>query len=292
MPMSPLSKPRSRLFINYRRDDTGGVAGRLADSLDRYFGAGRVFRDVDGIRAGSNFEQVLRDTAQGADAMIVLIGPRWLAATDAQGRARLHDPEDWVAAEIAAALERGIPVYPVLVEATPMPRADELPERLRALARHNAMSISDQRWALDVTRLARVVALDVPASATERTLLAVQWVVSLALLLSLAGTAATVAWNLANQAAPLSRALSGVSFLVIVVCSVVLLFHGRLVAAAERRFVYAAVWTGLLGTLAFWLVAYKMEMENPKLPVVMFGGSTAVGLLVLVLMNLSRFKPR
>ena len=95
--MFRFGKPPGRIFINYRRDDAVGVAGRLGDSLNRYFGDGRVFRDVEGIDAGANFEDVLQHTAQAADAMIVLIGPRWLGITDAQGRARLHQAEDWVA---------------------------------------------------------------------------------------------------------------------------------------------------------------------------------------------------
>lgn len=290
--MTAERRPPGRIFINYRRDDVGGVAGRLADSLDRYFGQGRVFRDVDGIRAGSNFEEVLRETSQGADAMIVLIGPRWTSVADAQGRPRLHDPEDWVAREIAAALERGIPLYPVLVESAAMPRPDELPDTLRTLVRHNAMSISDQRWSMDVTRLARVVAMDVPGSAAERTLIAVQWVVSLALLLAVAGTAGTVAWNLYHDAPPLSLALSGVTFLVVVICAVVLLYYARLMDPGARRYVYAAVLTGLLGTLAFWLVFGTDILKAGREPEVMFGGSTLVAVAVLALMNLSRFKPR
>jgi hypothetical protein len=46
---------------------------------------------------------------------------------------------------------------------------DELPKVLQPLVRHNAVSISDRRWDTDVTRLAQIVALDIP-SATESTL--------------------------------------------------------------------------------------------------------------------------
>jgi len=290
--MTSTRKSPGRIFINYRRDDVGGVAGRLADSLDRYFGRGRVFRDVDHIQAGSNFEQVLHETTRGADAMIVLIGPRWVSAADAQGRPRLNNPEDWVAREIATALERGISVYPLLVESAVMPRPEELPEPLRPLVRYNAMSISDQRWQADVTRLARVVAMDVPGSAAERTLVAVQWVVSIALFLAIAGTAVTVAWNLLHGAQPLPLALSGVSFVTIVASAVVLLYFARLMDADARRYVYGAVVMGLLGALAFWLVFGTMGVNDPKVPIVMFGGSTVIGTAMLVLMNLSRFKPR
>jgi len=178
------------------------------------------------------------------------------------------------------------------VESAVMPRPEELPEPLRPLVRYNAMSISDQRWQADVTRLARVVAMDVPGSAAERTLVAVQWVVSIALFLAIAGTAVTVAWNLLNGAQPLPLALSGVSFVTIVASAVVLLYFARLMDADARRYVYGAVVMGLLGVLAFWLVFGTMGVNDPNVPIVMFGGSTVIGTAMLVLMNLSRFKPR
>ena len=40
------------IFINYRRDDSRGLAGRLADNLRRAFGSRAVFMDVDGMKPG------------------------------------------------------------------------------------------------------------------------------------------------------------------------------------------------------------------------------------------------
>ncbi len=40
------------VFISYRRDDSAGFAGRLADALEQRLGAGAVFRDVDDIQPG------------------------------------------------------------------------------------------------------------------------------------------------------------------------------------------------------------------------------------------------
>ena len=37
------------IFINYRRDDSSGVAGRLHDSLAPTFGRNKLFMDVDNI---------------------------------------------------------------------------------------------------------------------------------------------------------------------------------------------------------------------------------------------------
>jgi TIR domain len=286
-------KPPGRIFINYRRDDTGAVAGRLADSLNSYFGGGRVFRDIDGIETGADFEDVLQRTARDAGAMIVLIGPHWLKAADAKGTARLHDPEDWVAREIAAALASKIPLYPVLVESAVMPRPEELPEVLRPLVRHNAMSIGDQRWQIDVSRLAKVVAIDMPGSATERTLRWVQWIVSVALLVSIAATTGNVAYNVYNHAARvLSLAWSGVTFVVITGCAMLLLNFAQLIDPSRRVYTYAAALVGLSGTLAFFLLLGALGVNDNGAPIIIFFGSTITAAAVLVLIGLSGFKAK
>jgi hypothetical protein len=287
-------KAPGRVFINYRRDDALGVAGRLSDSLSRYFGDGRIFRDVDGIAAGANFEEVLKNTTHEADAMIVLIGRQWATLADAQGRPRLHDPDDWVAREIAAALQKGIPIYPVLVENTQMPRAEELPESLKPLARHNAIAISDHRWQSDVTRLAKVVALDIPGSAAERTLQWVRLAISFALFVAVTLTSGWLAlkWYALEDGGKLDLdvGLLGTTFVVIVGSSILLLFYARLIDPAQRRYAYVAALVGLTGTFVFF-VLYKF-LDGVQLSAVMVFGSTVTAVAVLGLMNLSGFKAR
>jgi hypothetical protein len=291
--MFTMGKPPGRIFINYRRDDTAGVAGRLSDSLSRYFGDGRVFRDVDGIDAGANFEEVLKHTTQSADAMIVLIGRQWLAATDAQGKPRLHDPDDWVAREIAAALAKKIPVYPVLIESTQMPRADELPESLRPLVRHNAVSISDHRWNSDVTRLAKVVAIDIPGSAAERMLQWLRVLISLSLFAAVVVTIGSVCWKWYHGlgAAPLVPALLGITFIVAVGASMLLLFFARLFDPPRRPWAYAAALAGLMGTLVSFILYWWLDGGLHESAAMVFG-STVTALAVLILMNQTGFKAR
>jgi hypothetical protein len=305
--MSWWARPVGRIFINYRRDDAVGVAGRLSDSLSRYFGDGRVFRDVDGIRAGANFEEVLKNTTQGADAMIVLIGRQWTTLADAQGRPRLHDPDDWVAREVAAALEKKIPIYPVLIENAQMPRADELPPPLQPLVRHNAISISDHRWNSDVTRLAKVVAIDIPGSAAERTLQWLRVVISVALFASVTLTLGVACWlwfhgqieadavtGKVLKAGPVQEvtaALLGITFIVIVGCSMLLLFFARLFDPPRRPYAYAAALVGLLGTLTFFVLYWVFDGVVHESAGMVFG-STVTALAVLILMNQTGFKAR
>lgn len=156
-----------KIFISYRRSDSEGYAGRLEDTLSDYFGKDRIFRDIGGIVPGEDFKQKSEEIATKAAAVIVLIGPAWLTS-QADGKPRLHDPDDLVAKEVKAALDSGHVIVPVLVQGANMPREDDLPEALKALSRRNAVSVSDANWALDTARLAKVLAIDVRSTFERR----------------------------------------------------------------------------------------------------------------------------
>ena len=68
-------------------------------------------------------------------------------------RRRLDDPSDFVRIEIEAALQRNVPVIPVLVDGAAMPRAGELPDSLKKLTRRQAVEISHTRFDSDAERL-------------------------------------------------------------------------------------------------------------------------------------------
>lgn len=142
----------SGLFLSYRRDDDAGFAGRLADALEEQFGVGSVFRDVDDIRPGEDFVQAIESHLRGVDAVLVMIGPRWLAA-GAGGQRRLDDSGDFVRQEIQAALASGKPVIPLLVGGATMPGGADLPSAIAGLARRQAVVLSDGSWRDDVERL-------------------------------------------------------------------------------------------------------------------------------------------
>jgi len=292
-------KTPGKIFISYRRDDARGVAGRLMDTLSEYFGAGRVFRDIEGIEGGANFEQVLSGTIGSADAVIVLIGPDWLKVTDASGQRRLDDPNDWVAHEIAAALQKELPVFPVLIEETPMPRAQDLPDALKPLVRHNAISISDRRWTFDVTRLAKVVAFDIPGSANEKKLDRIRLAISLSLLAAIVFTTATVAWKsyelllrlqLPEKTPILALWESGISHMVIMASSVLLLVSAPLIDASRRWYAYTSGLIGGFGVLICFVLLARLDAVQE--PIAMFFGSTIIATAMLVFMNLSGFKPK
>jgi hypothetical protein len=131
----------AKVFISYRRDDSAGHAGRVHDRLERELGRDLLFMDVDAILLGANFVKVLGEEVAKCDVLLAIIGPGWLDARDEDGHRRLDNPHDYVRIEIAAALKRDIRVIPILLEGTPVPRAERLPEDLKDLALRNGLNV-------------------------------------------------------------------------------------------------------------------------------------------------------
>ena len=142
-----------KIFISYRRDDSGGHAGRLYDRLLQHFGHENIFIDVNTIGPGVDFVEAVNHAVTACDRLIAVIGREWLTAPGARGSRRLDDPEDLVRLEIAAAFERGIPVIPLLVRGAQPPRSTELPDALKELASLNALEVTDVRFHSDLDRL-------------------------------------------------------------------------------------------------------------------------------------------
>lgn len=189
-----------KIFISYRRDDAQGYAGRLQDSLESYFGDNRIFRDVEDIKGGSNFEEAIHFALDAADAVIVLIGPSWLTIKDAAGKLRIDQEGDYVRQEVAKALESSLPVFPVLIENAAMPSRDELPASLQQLAMKNAVWLSDKRWDEDIRRLTKYIAYDIPGSVVERKLKPIRIAILAALLFSVTFSSVALAYGMLPDA--------------------------------------------------------------------------------------------
>jgi hypothetical protein len=145
------------IFISYRRDDSAGYAGRLYDRLVGYFGAERVFMDVEGIEPGLDFVEAIERAVGSCRVLIAVIGDEWTTATDASGRRRLDDPNDFIRLETGSALQRGIRVVPVLVGDAVMPLAADLPEMLKPLTRRQAIEINHKQWEASTGELIRTL---------------------------------------------------------------------------------------------------------------------------------------
>lgn len=134
-----------KFFISYRRDDTGYVARMLADALVDEFGDDSVFMDIDAIPLGVDFRDHIAQAVGKSDTLLALIGDLWLDVRLADQRRRLDDPLDFVRLEITSALERGIPVIPILTSRAKMPSEHELPAPMAAMAYRNAAELRSGR---------------------------------------------------------------------------------------------------------------------------------------------------
>jgi hypothetical protein len=143
----------SGIFINYRRNDTDGEAAHLHGDLAAHFGAPRVFLDLEDILPAADFRQRIYEAIDSCDVMVTLIGPDWSTMRGQSGARRLDEPDDLLREEIARALSRGIPVVPVLVNNTPMPKT--LPYKIQGLARFQAAPLRNTDWSYDLGRLVR-----------------------------------------------------------------------------------------------------------------------------------------
>jgi hypothetical protein len=131
------------IFVCYRRSDAAGYAGRLYDELSDRFGEENVFKDLESIEPGVDFTQVIAETIARCDALVAVIGPRWLVS-EHEGHP-LTDPQDWVRREIGLALRQSVRVIPVLVEGARMPVAVDLPDEIKPLASRHAVNLGGAR---------------------------------------------------------------------------------------------------------------------------------------------------
>ena len=105
----------TRIFINYRRQDSEGYVGRLYDHLTQHFEQQDIFMDVDSIPPGADFVETLEEAVASCDVLIAMIGPQWVNMTDESGARRLDQWNDFVRIEISSALRQKKVVVPVLV---------------------------------------------------------------------------------------------------------------------------------------------------------------------------------
>jgi hypothetical protein len=142
-----------RIFISYRREEASGHAGRIYDAMVARFGEDNVFMDVD-IAPGVDFVDHITNVVSSCTVLIAVMGKSWAETPGPDGLPRLQDEADFVRLEVGTAVQNpDVTVIPALVDKARMPRAEQLPEEMRPLARRNALELSDGRWRYDVGRL-------------------------------------------------------------------------------------------------------------------------------------------
>lgn len=129
---------KDRVFLSYRRSDSGHATDRICGSLELRLGRETIFKDIDDIPFGVNFKQYIENVIQQCDVLLAVIGPNWLGEG---GESRLDAPTDFVRIELESALARGIPVIPLLVNTGCIPSSEQLPPSLAELPFMNGIPI-------------------------------------------------------------------------------------------------------------------------------------------------------
>ena len=96
--------------------------------------------DFDSIPYGVDFREHIRHMIGRAKVLLAVMGPDWVGRRRQRGR-RIDDPTDFVRLEIAYALDRQLPIIPILISNTRMLRPDELPKDIESLAFRNALTL-------------------------------------------------------------------------------------------------------------------------------------------------------
>ncbi len=145
------------VFISYRRSDVPAQAGRVADALRRHASEPQVFHDTADIRPGDLWREQIDAALAQCDAMVVVIGPGWLAPAPGGLASRLFDADDVVAYELAAGLAaaraRRVRIVPLRVSGAVLPTKAQLPEALARLLASNALEIRDDAFERDMRAL-------------------------------------------------------------------------------------------------------------------------------------------
>jgi hypothetical protein len=150
------------IFISYRRADSEAIAYRIYDRLVAKYGKDSLIIDVDNIPLGADFRECLNDYLRQCAVMLAVIGKQWSGIQPRWWlpghRSRLEDEGDWVRLEIEAALNRKIPLFPILVNQAEMPKVAQLPRSIQPLAYRQGMPIGGPReFEGGVARLVREI---------------------------------------------------------------------------------------------------------------------------------------
>ena len=154
-----------RVAVSYRRSDAT-MAGRISDQLKAHYGKNAVFIDIENIPFGIDFRTQIRAALLQSDVLVALIGANWLGR-DETGTVRMQEETDPVRVEIETALERKMPIIPVLIDGAKMPGGVELPVSFGNFAYLNAAEVSSGHFfGVHVEHL--IAAIDGLASPTPK----------------------------------------------------------------------------------------------------------------------------
>ena len=132
------------VFVIFPGDRFDGSASRIHDRLASLLGPDADFVSLQDVPVGVDFRSWVSEQVSRSGLVLAVIGNRWA-------------PTPLVELQLGSAIDRGIPIIPVLADGVAMPSAEALPETLKRLANLRPFVISQVTFDEDVEALSRVV---------------------------------------------------------------------------------------------------------------------------------------
>lgn len=133
---------RLKLFINYRRSDHPDFVEHIRTWFMLRYGRENVCMDFDSIPPFARFEDFIREKIRESDAVVVIIGPRWL---ELMLEKQQEQKPDYVRIELEEALKHGKLIAPLAIQGATVPTEDELPDKLRPILQYHIPELRSGR---------------------------------------------------------------------------------------------------------------------------------------------------
>lgn len=117
-----------KLFLSYRRIDSGDVTRQLYDGMVAEFGRENIFYDQESIPVGVHWREFIGSKIIESDVFIPVIGDTWVDELH-----RRLGSDDLVWFEVEESLNRLIPAVPIRIGEGEWPEAAALPSELAPL---------------------------------------------------------------------------------------------------------------------------------------------------------------
>jgi|GEM_PF-6320909 len=140
------------VFIAYRRKNVPHLTGRIYDKLVSQYGSERVFKDLESIPLGVNFDTRLQEALEKVSVFITIVGDNWYD--------NINISTDYLRKEIEHALQRQIPIIPIFAGKETSFDRTRIPNELKAVALHQGIHVrSDPDFHIDMDRVIQAIDL-------------------------------------------------------------------------------------------------------------------------------------
>ena len=142
---------KTNIFISYRRKDSQNNTDRIFDRLVKRYGYESIFKDVDSISAGKQFDDEIMKSLSKTDIFLLIIGKNWVGKLE-DGSIRIDNEDDFVRIELEEAINLELVIIPILVNDASIP--NDLPKSLMGIKKINALKVrADPDFKNDIKRL-------------------------------------------------------------------------------------------------------------------------------------------